>query len=231
MQPQDKPLRTKRAHRKPSLLPTGEGSNPNATFISQNVNTLSPSSDAFSHSQMDSQKDHHSGGRGAASNGVAKPSKRPSNAFEIYCKDMRPVLQAKNKDKIAAGEFRLEEELARGWKDLPEKEKEEFQTRYEQELYHWREEREAIKRSNKEAAARDRSRGRDSNFGASRRGGGGGEAASRSARFEDSIQGDDDDDHDIEMADLPSRHGASATAADPDQYETEVEDNDGPVDD
>lgn len=142
---------------------------------------------------------------------------------------MRPVLQAKNKDKIAAGEFRLEEELARGWKDLPEKEKEEFQTRYEQELYHWREEREAIKRSNKEAAARDRSRGRDSNLGASRRAGGG-EAASRSARFDDSIQGDDDD-HDIEMADLPSRRGASATAADPDQYETEVEDNDGPVDD
>ncbi|KAK7753443.1 hypothetical protein SLS62_004518 [Diatrype stigma] len=240
--PQDKPLRTKRAHRKPSLLPT-EGSNPNATFISQNLNTLSPSSDAFSHSQLDSQRDrdhhHHGGGRGGggASNGVAKPSKRPSNAFEIYCKDMRPVLQAKHKDQIAAGEFRLEEELARGWKDLPESEKEEFKTRFEQELYNWREEREAIKRSNKEAAARDRSRGRDSNFGASSRrahGGGRSEAASRSARFEDSIQGDDDDnDNDIEMAeaDLPSGRGASA-AADPDQYETEVEDdNDGPVDD
>lgn len=155
---------------------------------------------------------------------------------------MRPVLQSKNKDKIAAGEFRLEEELARGWKDLPEKEKDEFQARYEQELYQWREEREAFKRSTKEAAAaaaRDRSRGRDSNFGASR--GAGGPSVARSARFEDSVQGDDgddgdDDDRDIEMAeadaeaDLPSRRGTSA-AADPDQYETEVEDNDGPVDD
>ncbi|RYP67481.1 hypothetical protein DL771_007212 [Monosporascus sp. 5C6A] len=233
--PQEKPLRTKRAHRKPSLLPAGEGGNgnPNATFIGQNLTTLSPSSDAFSHSQLDSQKEH-AGNRGTASNGVAKPAKRPSNAFEIYCKDMRPVLQAKYKDKIAAGEFRIEEELARGWKDLPEKEKDEFKVRFEQELDQWREEREAYKRSTKEAAAaaaaaRDRSRGRDSSFGGGRGAGGG---AGRSVRVEDSIQGDDaDDDQDIEMAEADLRPGGSATA-DPDQYETEVEeDNDGPVDD
>ncbi|RYP14402.1 hypothetical protein DL765_006391 [Monosporascus sp. GIB2] len=234
--PQEKPLRTKRAHRKPSLLPTGEGGNgnPNATFISQNLNTLSPSSDAFSHSQLDSQKEH-AGSRATASNGVAKPAKRPSNAFEIYCKDMRPVLQSTHKDKIAAGEFRIEEELARGWKDLPEKEKDEFKVRFEQELDHWREEREAYKRSTKEAAAaaaaaaRDRSRGRDSSFGGGRGAGGG---AGRSVRVGDSIQGDDaDDDQDIEMAEADLRPGGSATA-DPDQYETEVEeDNDGPVDD
>ena len=157
---------------------------------------------------------------------------------------MRPILQAKHKDKIAAGEFRLEEERARGWKDLPDKERAEYQTRHEQELYQWREDREAFKRSTKEAAARSRSRGRDSNFGASHRAtGGGSSVAARSARFDDSILGDDDDhdDHDVEMgeadadaADLaPSRRGGSAAAADADQYETEVEveENEGPADD
>ena len=32
-------------------------------------------------------------------------------------------------------------------------------------------------------------------------------------------------------ADLPPARGASSAAADADQYETEVEDNEGPVDD
>ena len=153
---------------------------------------------------------------------------------------MRPILQAKHKDQIAAGEFRLEEELARGWKDLPDKERAEYQTRHEQELFQWREDREAFKRSTKEAAARSRSRGRDSNFGASHRatgGGGGSSTAARSARFDDSILGDDDDDdhddNDVEMAeaDLPPARGGSSAAADADQYETEVEENEGPADD
>ncbi|KAI6081171.1 hypothetical protein F4821DRAFT_265187 [Hypoxylon rubiginosum] len=64
---------------------------------------LSPSSDAFSHSQMDSQQRDHGSSR---ANGLTKRPKRPSNAFEIYCNDTRPVLQSQHKDKIAAGEFR-----------------------------------------------------------------------------------------------------------------------------
>ncbi|KAI1505413.1 hypothetical protein F5X99DRAFT_367892 [Biscogniauxia marginata] len=205
--PQDKPLRTKRGHRKPSLLPSGEGSNSaNATFINQNLNTLSPSSDAFSHSQMDSQKDQ---GRGA--NGAAKPPKRPSNAFEIYCNDQRPLLQAQHKEKIAAGEFRLEEELARGWKDLPEKEKEEFQARYEQELSQWKEARETYKQGVKDAAARDRSRQREGNRGGRGR-----------TRFEEAQDEDGDDDQDVEMGDAgPETVGDQDT--DP---ETEVDEND-----
>ncbi|KAI0013912.1 hypothetical protein F4779DRAFT_298483 [Xylariaceae sp. FL0662B] len=209
--PEDKPLRTKRGHRKQSLLPGGEGHNAsNATFISQNL-ALSPSSDAFSHSQLDSQKDH--GGRGT--NGVAKRPKRPSNAFEIYCNDTRPVLQAQHKDKIAAGEFRLEEELARGWKDLPEKEKEEFQVRYEQELAQYKEAVEEYKRSTKDATSRDRSRGRDHH-----RAGRGGRP-----RFEEAQDDEADEDQDVEM-------GEAEPAADQDtDPETEVDENDGPVED
>ncbi|KAI1451144.1 hypothetical protein F5Y02DRAFT_18197 [Annulohypoxylon stygium] len=220
--PKDKPLRTKRGHRKPSLLPVAEpGSNPNATFISQNLTALSPSSDAFSHSQIDSQKDHGRGG----TNGIAKRPKRPSNAFEIYCNDTRPILQAQNKEKIAAGEFRLEEELARGWKDLPEKEKEAFQVRYEEELAQYKEAVEEFKRGNKDTAARERSRGRDSHAGGSKGGRSG--TGARSARFEEVQDDDMDEDQDVEMAEPGDAEPAGDQDTDP---ETEVDENDGVVD-
>ncbi|KAJ2990532.1 hypothetical protein NUW58_g2900 [Xylaria curta] len=193
--PQDKPLRTKRGHRKPSLLPSNDGGNTlGATLISQHLTTLSPSSDGFSHSQLESQKE-----QGRATNGAAKPPKRPSNAFEIYCNDTRPVLQTAHKDAIAAGEFRLEEELARGWKDLPEKEKEEFQARTTNKTV--------------KAAAREQSRARDNR---TSRGG--------RSRFEE-VQDDDDadDDRDVEMGEAEPEPGADQDT-DP---ETEVDENDG----
>ncbi|KAI1144342.1 hypothetical protein F5Y05DRAFT_24420 [Hypoxylon sp. FL0543] len=228
--PKDKPLRTKRGHRKPSLLPGSEpGAGPSSTFINQNLTTLSPSSDAFSHSQLD-QKDHGRSG----TNGVAKRPKRPSNAFEIYCNDTRPILQAQHKDKIAAGEFRLEEELARGWKDLPEKEKEEFQVRYEQELAQYKEAVEEFKRSAKDAT-RDRSRGRDRDHhhGGSNRAGrasgiGGG---ARSARF-DLVPADDDadEDQDVEMADPGDPEPAGGDADTDPETEVDENENEGVVD-
>ncbi|OTB08506.1 hypothetical protein M426DRAFT_184965 [Hypoxylon sp. CI-4A] len=216
--PKDKPLRTKRGHRKPSLLPVSEtGASSNPTFVNQNVTTLSPSSDAFSHSQLETQKDHGS----RSTNGVAKRPKRPSNAFEIYCNDTRPILQAQHKDKIAAGEFRLEEELARGWKDLPEKEKEEFQVRYEQELVQYKEAVEEYKRGAKDAA-RERSRGRDRDHAASRASRGGGGA--RSTRFEEVQEDDDaDEDQDVEMAEAGDAEPAGDADSDP---ETEVDGDD-----
>ncbi|KAF2963650.1 hypothetical protein GQX73_g9920 [Xylaria multiplex] len=205
--PQDKPLRTKRGHRKPSLLPGNDGGNTlGATFISQHLTTLSPSSDGFSHAQLESQKE-----QSRATNGAVKPPKRPSNAFEIYCNDTRPVLQTQHKDAIAAGEFRIEEELARGWKDLAEKEKEEFQQRYERELVQWKEAKESFKQGLKDATARERSRARENR---TSRGG--------RNRFEDAQDDEDaDDDQDVEMAE--AEPGADQDT-DP---ETEVDENDG----
>lgn len=212
-QPDSKPLRMKRGHnqsgRKSSLGPDSV----NATFISQNLGGLSPSSDAYSHSVLEPAPEKV---RGRRANGRrVKMPKRPSNAFEIYCNDMRPTLREQNKDKIESGEFRVEEELARGWKELSDEAKEEFKARYEQELASWKEERDALKRS------RMRSTG----------GGGGGGRGSRavsrgrSSRFEE-IEADDDDqddDQDVEMAEaddtMPVGH------LDADQYETEVEDD------
>ncbi|KAI2642811.1 hypothetical protein GGS21DRAFT_193735 [Xylaria nigripes] len=149
--------------------------------------------------------------QGRATNGAAKPPKRPSNAFEIYCNDTRPLLQAQHKDAIAAGEFRLEEELARGWKDLPEMEKEQFQARFERELSQWKEARDSFKQGVKDAAARERSRARDSRTSRGSR-----------ARPEEVPDDDDaDDDQDVEM--VEPEPGADQDT-DP---ETEVEDNDG----
>jgi hypothetical protein len=123
------------------------------------------------------------------------------------------LLQSQHKEAIAAGEFRLEEELARGWKDLPEKEKEEFQARYERELTQWKEARENFKQGAKDAAARQRSRARDNR--ASRGG---------RSRFEEAQEDDDaDDDQDIEMGDADPEPGADQDT-DP---ETEVDENDG----
>ncbi|KAI0971847.1 hypothetical protein F4678DRAFT_432272 [Xylaria arbuscula] len=153
--------------------------------------------------------------QGRATNGTAKPPKRPSNAFEIYCNDTRPLLQTEHKDAIAAGEFRIEEELARGWKDLAEKEKEEFQARYERELTQWKEQRESFKQSVKDATARERSRARD---GRTSRGG--------RSRFEE-VQDDEDadDDQDVEMAEAEPEPGADQdTDPETEVDETEIAD-------
>ncbi|KAI0391523.1 hypothetical protein F5Y17DRAFT_468180 [Xylariaceae sp. FL0594] len=148
---------------------------------------------------------------GRSTNGAPKLPKRPSNAFEIYCNDTRPVLQSQYKEAIAAGEYRLEEELARGWKDLPEKEKEEFQARYERELRQWKEARDSFKQGAKDAASRQRSRARESRTG---RGG--------RSRFEE-VEDDADDDQDIEMGEAAADQGGDQDT-DP---ETEVDENEG----
>lgn len=206
-QPDSKPLRMKRGHgqsgRKSSLGPDSV----NATFISQNLGGLSPSSDAYSHSQLDPPAEKV---RGRRANGRrVKMPKRPSNAFEIYCNDMRPTLKEQNKEKIESGEFRVEEALARGWKELSDEAKEEFQARFERDLASWKEERDALKRS------RISSRGRGSRA----------VSRARSSRFEE-IEADDDEDQeqdqDVEMAEADD---TMPVGVDADQYETEVEDD------
>jgi len=103
------------------------------TFINNSLQTISPSSDAFSHGPLDSQSQTQQTQtqKEARTNGTAKGPKRPSNAFELYCNDTRPGLKEKAKEDSS---LNVEEELARGWKDLPDEQREEFQTRYDEEL-------------------------------------------------------------------------------------------------
>lgn len=170
--PKDKPLRTKRGHRKASL--TGAEGGP--SFASQN-DQMSPTSDTFN-SQANTQESGRSARaprkpktndtskvKGDDKDGDAKSSgagagssvKRPVNGFELYCEEMRPALAekkaAKSKKKSAedgdvdmedadagadedadATEVNIDEELARGWTDMDQNDKDEFETRAAEEL-------------------------------------------------------------------------------------------------
>lgn len=131
-QPQDKPLRSKRGHRKPSVAADKEPSSngPAATFINQSVNNLSPTSDTFSQSvtagdAASSQQPKE--GAAARSNGVgsgSKANKKNSTAFELYCSDHRAAVV----ESLAEG-ANVDEELARGWKELAESKRDEYKAK------------------------------------------------------------------------------------------------------
>ncbi|GKT47948.1 uncharacterized protein ColSpa_08129 [Colletotrichum spaethianum] len=145
--PQEKPLRTKRGHRKPSVLAEiDSAAKANSRPLSQTAATISPSSETFSHTQGG---DTQASGR---TNGVAKPPKRPGNAFELYCADTRPALEEKSKDDA---DVNVDEELARGWKDLPDGEKAEFQTRSEEEMAKYQKDKDAFAAKSKSAEPKD----------------------------------------------------------------------------
>ncbi|KAL4728550.1 hypothetical protein ACLX1H_005301 [Fusarium chlamydosporum] len=119
--PKDKPLRTKRGHRK-SMMPDADAKTPaGASFVNA---AGSPTSDTFSHPPESQSKPEHA-------NGVsADDAKKPSSPFELFCMDRRPDLE--DKDKDGDGNMNIDDELAQLWKDLPESEKEEFEARYEE---------------------------------------------------------------------------------------------------
>ncbi|ETS75714.1 hypothetical protein PFICI_12658 [Pestalotiopsis fici W106-1] len=213
--PEDKPMRVKRGH-KSSLL-ASELASSGPTFINDNPRPFSPMSESFSQDQY-------------AQNGLApKPPKRPSNGFEIYCNDTRPKLQQEHKDEIANGEYQLEQELAKGWKDLTTDEQGVYQKRYEEALKQWKEERDAYRRSVKNASKAGRN-GYDRHYGSSRRGRASGAAARNRSHVtqpddEDvSVVEDQGDEQDIEMGDADQAdEDVDPGASDP---ETEAEDED-----
>lgn len=151
-QPKEKPLRIKRGHRKPSAipsldLPTAAG----ATFINQNLQTQSPSSDAFSAAQQPN----------GLHKGVFRPTK-PSSAFELYCDDKRAASKEKAAAKAASKEAAEgsgspedenenngdntdveEETLSREWKDLPEDRRKEFEDRADRDAERYQKEKDA----------------------------------------------------------------------------------------
>ncbi|KAK4146267.1 uncharacterized protein C8A04DRAFT_25773 [Dichotomopilus funicola] len=136
--PKEKPLRIKRGHRKPSAFPANVDapSSVNAatpgstTFISQNLLVHSPSSDAFSAAQQ---------GEGSKSNGLHKGApKKPGTAFELYCDDNRESA----KEKAKEGD-NVEDELSNAWKELPDKERDEYQSRADNQLAEYEKDKEA----------------------------------------------------------------------------------------
>lgn len=157
-QPKDKPLRIKRGHRKPSVLASLEAAAasssslaaavPGSTFIGQNAQqTQSPGSDAFSASAAGKTNGLH---------GTAPPPK-PRSAFELYCDDHRDSLIRQEKDREGGGDdagdagAAVEEELSRGWTDLPEGRRDEYQARADRQTAEYE----------KEKAAYDSAKARD----------------------------------------------------------------------
>jgi hypothetical protein len=87
------------------------------------LNTLSPSSDAYSHSQ------HADNNSRKPTNGASinKLSKKPVSAFEVFSTEVRPSID-EDDDKA------VEEELARRWKELPESRRDEYQSQADRNL-------------------------------------------------------------------------------------------------
>ncbi|KAK7416409.1 hypothetical protein QQX98_005225 [Neonectria punicea] len=121
--PKDKPLRTKRGHRK-SMAVDVDAKATGGSFTTNQAQ--SPNSETASHPADSQAKD-------ARSNGVSGSSKKPADAFEIYCDENRPALEAK-KNEGDEDDLDVEDELSRSWKELPGSEKEEFQTKFEQAI-------------------------------------------------------------------------------------------------
>ncbi|KAH7348595.1 putative HMG box-containing protein C10F6.08c [Rhexocercosporidium sp. MPI-PUGE-AT-0058] len=153
--PKEKPLRTKRGHRKPDFLATelGEG-RAGSHFIQQGPATLSPASEAFSHTQTTHthpdplrnstpQAQNIAPKRSLATNGtyavasstsslVPSQARRPKNVFEYYCNETRPILESEHQNEIAEDKFNMEGVLATGWSSLDSDKKEQFTQRFEQ---------------------------------------------------------------------------------------------------
>lgn len=114
-----------------------------SAFIQQGPNNLSPGSDAFSHTHPDPVRNSTPQSQPVKrllptnSNGVsgtstpAATSRKVKSGFELYVSDMRPSMEKNNKSAIADGTLNVEQSLARAWQDLPELEKQEYQTRFE----------------------------------------------------------------------------------------------------
>jgi non-histone protein 10 len=118
LQPKEKPLRTKRGHRKPSFLTNLDSSRgPSSTFVPNNqAMTLSPSnSDAFSHTQTAAPRPAVAATNGTKPPAASETPRRPRNAFELFVNENRSVLQAQMpKD----GNHDVDKELAMKWRDM-----------------------------------------------------------------------------------------------------------------
>lgn len=136
--PKEKPLRTKRGHRKPDFLSTDIGDGrAGSTFIQQGPVTLSPSSDAFSHTHPEMRNStpqaHQAPKRHLPSNGThASPyavpgasRARPRSGFDIYCEENRELIIAEQ------GEDQIESALARGWSTMEADRKAEYSAKFE----------------------------------------------------------------------------------------------------
>lgn len=146
-QPQEKPLRTKRGHRKPDFLTSDVGDGrPGSAFINQGPVTLSPSSDAFSHTHPDfprnstpqAQMNPHANKRHMPANGVHAgspmgfqpnnaPRSKAKSAFDLFAEETKYNMLAENKDLAE-----IDTTISRNWQQADAETKAMFAARFEQ---------------------------------------------------------------------------------------------------
>ncbi|PBP21815.1 HMG box protein [Diplocarpon rosae] len=143
--PKEKPLRTKRGHRKPDFL---LAELPGSTFIQQGPGTISPSSDAFSHnhpelfrnmtpqSQTAPKRPFPSNGTYIAAAPSSIPavaqSRHPRNAFDLFCNETRPLIVGEIRSETLESTSDVEAALLREWSNLDPDKKEIFHHRYDE---------------------------------------------------------------------------------------------------
>ncbi|KHJ36345.1 putative hmg box protein [Erysiphe necator] len=148
--PKEKPLRTKRGHRKPEFMNPEVSESRSANIVStQGPATVSPSSDAFSHTHPESlqnatpQAHSQLSKRQLSNNDTSTPTisrkrerassqnKSIKGAFEIYCNETRSFFASENRKEISDGSFNLEAALVRSWGNLETSQKNEYRLKYE----------------------------------------------------------------------------------------------------
>lgn len=120
-QPNDKPLRIKRGHRKVS------------TIVEDGREDGQPDSPTQEASSRGSK-------RAKGANGTRRSIKptKAKTAFDLYCDETRPILEAKNAD-----DMNVEDELTKGWEDLAESDKQSYQKKAAKDEIKDEEEKEA----------------------------------------------------------------------------------------
>jgi len=121
------------------------------SFLSQSLLGHSPSSDALSNQPGDAKSN------GISKTGAAPASpKKPATAFELFCDDTRSSVQEKGKTDES---INVDEELARRWEELPDKERDEYRLRadklhaqYEKDKEAWEA---AVQRKKKQEKEKD----------------------------------------------------------------------------
>ena len=151
--PKERPLRTKRGHRKPSAVGDAAGDAESSKAPAADSNQPgSPGSESQAPPAEGQAKDDAARD---TENGANSPAKAPASAFELYCVEAR--LKAKEKDE----EPPTEDDLAQSWKELGDAEQAEVKTRYEREFAEAPEDEDHPQRKKKEKPTVEKSETQD----------------------------------------------------------------------
>lgn len=146
--PKEKPLRTKRGHRKPSFLNELGDGRAGSAFIPQGPVTMSPSSDAFSHTHPEPNTLPSAplrrlpGQVRSIDPNAFSDSKKPRSAFELYSATEKEAMSATSQGQSDD----IDKALASGWRELDDSIKEEWQQIYDQRKAEWNREKQMDER-------------------------------------------------------------------------------------